>query len=268
MISTIPNIVLPNISPGIKAVFRPVHDAFFGSKNDNIGKGSEADRIDRGSLQLIMKKSEQNAASFVSFKSLIHTIGAEYASEKGTHTLSTELTLRDEIPVPYQLAPPTFLLQNLQKKFTIKPHSGSLSENKKVGLIPHAKTASLETMSIINSSSKASVQYTYLQDFRTRSNPILGSYLKSSVELAVPSGVQSAQYVRTEMTVQNSVKVLPFRSVDTGMTASFTGTLGKCNVQTLERSESLKNNMRALFGWVLSPPYVCDVFQAFSTQHR
>jgi hypothetical protein len=242
MISTIPNIVLPNVSPGIKAVFRPVHDAFFGLKNDNMGKSDETNRIDRGSLQLMMKKSEQNAASFISFKSLIHTVGAEYTSEKGAHTVSSELTLRDEIPVPYQLAPPTFLLQNLQKKFTIKPHSGSLSDSKKVGLIPHAKTASQETMSNINSSSKASIQYTYLQDYRTRSNPVLGSYLKSSVEIAVPSGVQSAQYVRTEMTVQNSVRVLPFRNVDTGMIASFSGTLGTweiLNIHSTIREDAL-----------------------------
>lgn len=228
VISTIPNIVLPNVSPGIKAIFRPVHDAFFGLKSDNTGKSDETNRIDRGSLQLTMKKSEQNAASFISFKSLIQTVGVEYASERGTHTVSTELTLRDEIPVPYQLAPPTFLLQNLQKKFIARPNSVSLSDSKKVGLIPHAKTASQETMSNINSSSKASIQYTYMQDYRSRSNPVLGSYLKSSVELAVPSGVQSAQYVRTEITVQNSVKVLPFRSIDTGMIASFSGTLGKC----------------------------------------
>lgn len=230
LISTIPNIILPSISPGIKAVFHPVHDALFGSKNDrmkNIGKSDETSRTDRGSLQLIMKKSEQNASNFISFKSLISTVGAEYTSEEGTHTISTELTLRDELPIPYQIAPPTFLLQNLQKNLTLRPYSGSLLDSKKVGLIPHAKTASRETMSNINSSSKASIQYSYLQDYRTKSNPVLGSYLKSSLEIAFPSGVQSAQYVRTEMTVQNSMKVLPFRGIDTGMIASFSGSLGK-----------------------------------------
>ena len=179
-------------------------------------------KIDRGNLQLSMKKTEENSSHFTSFKSLLHTMGCNYTNQEGSHSVSSELTLRDEIPTSHQSAPKP-LLQSLHSRIL---HKEAIPMKVKTTSISHAKSASKETLSNINSSSKASIQYTFMKDYRNRLNPILGSYVKSSVEVAIPSGVQSAQYVRTDINFQNNVKIMSLRGADSGMIASFSGSLG------------------------------------------
>lgn len=230
LITTIPHIRIPDMITPILEPFQPIQRAIFGSNKNNMNNNDgEHSHIERGILQLSLKKTEENPSHFVSFKSLLHTIGAEYASEQKTHTISTELTMRSELPLPYKTTPQLSLFGNLPQKvlplglFTPKNEKNVMS-----GYIPHAKTASQEILSNMNSSSKTSIQYTYLKDNRTPSNPILGSYLKSSIELALPTGVQSAQFLRTDLTAQTNLKV-PLFHYDTGMIASFSGTLGGTN---------------------------------------
>lgn len=182
----------------------------------------KAYNIDRGNLQLSMKKTEENSSHFTSFKSLLHTMGCQYTNQEGSHSFSSELTLRDEIPTSHQSAP-TPLLQSLHSRIL---HKEANPIKVKATSISHAKSASEETLSNINSSSKASIQYIFTKDHRNRTNPILGSYVKSSFEVAIPSGVQSAQYVRTDINFQNNVKILSLKGADSGMIASFSGSLG------------------------------------------
>ena len=177
--------------------------------------------VDRGNLQLTMKKTEENSSHFTSFKSSLQTIGCHYVNQEGSHSISTELCLRDEIPISHQSAAKP-LLHSLHRRIL---HQEAIPMKVSSTSIPHAKSASKETLSSINSSSKASIQYTFLKDFRNRFNPVLGSYVKSSVEVAIPSGVQSAQYVRTDICIQNNVKVPSLRGLDSGMIASFSGSL-------------------------------------------
>ena len=235
LITTIPHIKIPNI---IKPLLNPLYRMI--KKNDKIDKSkisaknsfvnlneaenTDEDIVDKGILQLIMKKTEENQSHFMSYKSILHTIGTEYKSQYGTHTINTELTQRDELPVPYQSTPHNFLLGNIPQK--VLSNNFFTPPILKARLVPHAKSASQEILSNINSSSKTSIQYTFLKDDRTTNNPVLGSYIQSSIELAVPSGVQSAQYLRTDLTAQTNFKVQPFQSCDSGMVASFSGTLG------------------------------------------
>ena len=151
-------------------------------------------------------------------------MGTEYSKQHGTHTISTELTVRDELFQPYQHTSQSFLLGSISNK--ILPQGLFAPQMDKLALIPHAKSASHKISSKINSSSKNSVQYTYLKDGRTGSNSVLGSYVRFSLELAVPSSVRSAQYLRTDLTVQTTFKVQFFRFPDSGMIASFSGSLG------------------------------------------
>ena len=233
---------MPNL---ISPILKPFHNAIFKSKltrtTDKISENkneieneneNENENLDRGTLQLNLKKSEENPSKFLSYKSLLQTIGAEYTSQYGSHTINTEITLRDEIPLPYESNQNSFLLQNLPQKvlptalFSLKKNN--FDEKKvKSGFIPHAKSGSQEVLSNLNSSSKVSVQYTYLKDNRTQINPVLGSYIKSSIELAVPCGVQSAQYVRTDILTQTNIKIPTFRTSDSGMVASFSGSIGE-----------------------------------------
>ena len=231
LITTIPHIKMPNIlRPLLNPIFNKIERAISGPKFKdcvdprNMKRSEDECNANRGVLQLILKKTEENPSHFVSYKSLLHTMGTEYTSQHGTHTISTELTLRDELLQPYQHTPQSFLLGSISNK--VIPQGLFTPRVDKLVLIPHAKSASQEILSNINSSSKTSIQYTFLKDDRTSYNPVLGSYLKSSLELAVPSGVQSAQYLRTDLTAQTTFKVQPFQSTDSGMIASFSGTLG------------------------------------------
>ena len=231
LITTIPHVRMPNVlRPLLNPIFNKIERAISGPKLNEIVdsrnmKANEDERNEnRGVLQLILKKTEENPSHFVSYKSLLHTMGTEYSSQHGTHTISTELTLRDELLQPYQHTSQSFLLGSISNR--VLPQGLFAPQMDKVALIPHAKSASHEILSNLNSSSKTSVQYTFLKDDRTSSNPMLGSYIRSSLELAVPSGVQSAQYLRTDLTAQTTFKVQPFRFPDSGMIASFSGSLG------------------------------------------
>ena len=95
-------------------------------------------------------------------------MGTEYSKQHGTHTISTELTVRDELFQPYQHTSQSFLLGSISNK--ILPQGLFAPQMDKLALIPHAKSASHEISSKRNSSSKNSVQYTYLKDGRTGSN--------------------------------------------------------------------------------------------------
>ena len=190
-----------------------------------LAESVEPSNTQRGTLQISFKKSEENASHFVSFKSLLHTIGAEFISDDGVHSISTEVTVRDELPMSHKFHPQSNILRDFRKTL-FSANSIAIKDVPSVSY-PHAKTASKETLSSLSSSSKTALQYTYLKDCRNISNPILGSYLKSSVEVAIPSGVQSAQYIRTDIMMQNNFRVIPFDGIDTGMTASYSGSIGK-----------------------------------------
>jgi hypothetical protein len=226
LVTMVPHFSFPNPNA---TLIRPIFHSIFGSKSlsadGKMAESVKSDSTQRGTLQFSFKKSEENNSHFVSFKSLLHTIGTEFTSDNGVHSISTEITVRDELPISHRFQPQSNILRDFQKNlFSKNPIA--------VREVPcvynaHAKTASKETLSNLSSSSKTALQYTYLKDCRNTSNPILGSYLKSSIEVALPSGSQSAQYVRTDVMMQNNFRVIPFEGIDTGMTASYSGSIGK-----------------------------------------
>ena len=219
LLTTIPNIAIPRISFLSNFALKST------TTDRKLAENAEFDNTQCGTLQISFKKSEENASHFVSFKSLLHTISTEFTTDDGVHSISTEVTVRDELPISHKLHLQSNILGDFRKNLFFQNSVSS----KEVPFMfhPHAKTASKETLSNMSSSSKTALQYTYLKDCRNTSNPILGSYLKSSVEVALPSGSQSAQYVRTDVMMQNNFRVIPFEGVDTGMTASYSGSIGK-----------------------------------------
>lgn len=224
LVTMVPHVSFPNPNA---TLIRPIFHSIFGSKSTD-GKRAESvksDSTQRGTMQFSFKKSEENNSHFVSFKSLLHTVGTEFTSDNGVHSISTEITVRDELPISHRFQPQSNILRDFQKNLFSKNPIAV----KEVPCVynAHAKTASKETLSNLSSSSKTALQYTYLKDCRNTSNPILGSYLKSSIEVALPSGSQSAQYVRTDVMMQNNFRVIPFEGIDTGMTASYSGSIGK-----------------------------------------
>lgn len=239
LITAIPHIRLPNILPKIFIVVQPTYKALteLFSSNSSISKDTPiisdiASKTnvqpvqDRGILELKIKKSEENSSHFVSYKSSLHSIGTEYSSQHGTHRISTELTLRDELPVPYHFTPISSALPlNLARKLI---PSGLLPRNKKTEYVPHAFSTSQEVLACLNSSSKSAIKYTFTKDLKRQSDfNFLDSYMQSSIELAVPTGVKSASYVRTDLTAQSNNKISCFLFSGIGMIASFSGSLGK-----------------------------------------
>lgn len=262
LITSIPHIKVPYIGSLFRNILmpivQPINNAILGSHftfktspdsikssldvksttaNDNyLNMRNSLEHVDLGLVQLIFKKSEENNLShFLSYKSSIQTIGAEYSSQYGTHKINSEFTIRDEIPLshqpsqsvlslplstPQQILPSGFLLSNLSNsKNNFLPH-------------PHSKKASQEILSSIDSSSKTAVKYTLTKDSRdTNSNSIFGSYFQSSLELAVPTGVKCASYIRTDLTAQINIKMGEFpSSCGNGMVGSISGSLGINNL--------------------------------------
>jgi hypothetical protein len=236
LITSIPHIKLFHIGSFFENIItpfmQPIKSAIFGSlstskisSNCNLNKSDITssldvksklintdslnipERVDQGLVQLIFKKSEETSLShFLSYKSSIQTIGAEYSSQYGTHKINSEFTIRDELPlshqtpqsmlslplsIPQQILPTGFLLSNLSNSNNnFLPH-------------PHSKKTSQEILSSIDSSSKTAVKYTLTRDSRDKnSDSVFGSYFQSSLELAVPTGVKCASYIRTDLTAQ------------------------------------------------------------------
>lgn len=145
-----------------------------------------------------VKSSSENNSYYLSYKQKFSNILAmlETVGGPSSHSLSCEIAHRDEVPITYWN-------------------------------VPHQQAYNVSSAVLYNlaSSSKVSAKYSWLFDSRDSApNPSNGKFISSSVEVALPPG--SAQFLRSEVTLQNHQTLGPSLFNQPGLVASLCGHLG------------------------------------------
>ena len=165
------------------------------------------DKPYRGHISL--RSSSENNSYYLSYKQKISNILAmiETVGGRSNHSFSCEIAHRDEIPINYTN-------------------------------IPHQQAYNVSSAVLYNlaSSSKVLAKYSWFFDTRdSAANPSNGKFINSSVEVALPPG--SAQFLRSEITLQNHQTLGPSVFDQPGLVGSVCGHLGV--IYPLNREKSL-----------------------------